>query len=89
MPDLGGSTANAKRKKYTAYRRKLYHDVIYAGLESVRDAQEKGGFKFEFKGEMTVFYPAIACVVNDNPEGQLLSLVYGHAKAKFPCRMCK
>lgn len=89
MPDLGGSQVNSKRKKYTAYKRKLYHDVIYAGLASVRKAQSKGGFKVEFRGDIVTFYPVIACVVNDNPEGQLLSLVYGHAKANYPCRMCE
>lgn len=37
---------------------------------------------------LEVFYPVICCVINDNPEGQLLALVYNSAKAKFPCRTC-
>lgn len=89
MPSLGGSVANTKRVHYTAYKRKLYHDVLHAGLAPVRLAQRRGGFKFLFRGRMQVFYPVICLVVNDNPEGQLLSLVYGSAQAKLPCRMCK
>ena len=33
--------------------------------------------------------PALCVIINDNPEGQLLSLVYDSAKAKQPCRMCR
>ena len=89
MPSLGGSTANTKRSKYKAYKRKLYHDFIRQGLASVRDAQRRKGFKCTYKGHNQLFYPVICVVVNDNPEGQLLALVYGSANAQFPCRMCK
>ena len=30
----------------------------------------------------------ICAIVNDNPEGQLLSLVYNSAMSKYPCRTC-
>ena len=33
--------------------------------------------------------PALCILVNDNPEGKLMALMYNSAKAKCPCRMCK
>ena len=41
-----------------------------------------------FVVRMQLFWPVVAFVIQDNPEGQALAGVYGHANAKFPCRMC-
>lgn len=32
--------------------------------------------------------PALCILVNDNPEGQLMALMYNSAKSACPCRMC-
>ena len=34
------------------------------------------------------FMPVICAIVNDNPEGQLLTLTYDSAKTSRPCRSC-
>ena len=54
MPDLGGSSKHREKPNYRAYKRKLYHDVIYAMLESVREAQANGGFECFFQGKFTI-----------------------------------
>ena len=36
----------------------------------------------------TLFMPALCILVNDNPEGQLMALMYNSAKSACPCRMC-
>jgi len=38
--------------------------------------------------EDELFWPVIALVVNDNPEGHRLTGVFGSDKTSFPCRMC-
>lgn len=40
-------------------------------------------------GEPQLFWPGLAIVVNDNPEGQRLAGIYDSMEAKHPCRMCR
>ena len=43
---------------------------------------------FVFPTRMKLFYPIVACVVNDNPEGQLMALVFNSALSNYGCTMC-
>jgi len=87
--DLGGSQDQRQRKAYGDYKRKLTHDLLYEILGPVRDAQARGGFKFECDGEVKVGFPVMCLFVCDTPERQLLSGVFAVVNAKHPCSMCE
>lgn len=110
MPEIEAPQQVKKKKSFKAFKRKLYHEVVYEILRSVRQAQKSGGFRAMWRGRCALssliflplsgclglfsnqslhrFMPFLCLIVNDNPEGQLLALVYNSAKAKFPCRCC-
>lgn len=88
MPLLQASKHMKKKKAFKNFKRDLYHKVWYKMLSPVRKAQRAGGFRASWGGKIRLFYPVICIVVNDNPEGQLLTLVYHSSMAKFPCRTC-
>jgi hypothetical protein len=87
--DLGGSSDQKGKSKYKQYKRKLTQDLIYEILRPVREAQARGGIRFEHDGAVVHAYPVLALVISDTPQRQSLAAVYGSAAAQFPCSMCK
>lgn len=87
--DLGGSKDQKGKARYRQYKRKLTQDLIYEILRPVREAQARGGIRFEHDGAIVHAYPVLALVISDTPQRQSLAAVYGSAAAQFPCSMCR
>ena len=85
MPDMKGTAAQKKQKKYSAYKRSIYHKVLARIMESVKRAQQNYGCTLEMPWGLDDFMPYPVLIINDNPEGHLLTLVYDSAKACHPC----
>ena len=89
IPELTAPESSRKREAYKRFSRRLYHLTWEAVLRSVRSAQEEGGFKQMFGGVEKVFFPVVAAVVNDNPEGQKAAGIMNSPKGAEPCRVCR
>ena len=89
MPTLVGTEKCGKTAAFRAFKNVLYHGALYDALAPAREAQQRGGVIMSLCGVLFKFMPYVVLVVNDNPEGNLLSNVKGSAKTALPCRICK
>lgn len=89
MPTLVGTEKDGKTAAFKSFKNVLYHGALYDALAPVREAQQRGGVIMSLCGVLFKFMPYVVLVVNDNPEGNLLSNVKDSATTALPCRMCK
>ena len=89
MPEVTTTKEENDKEKFREYKRKIYHQVWYNLLESVRESQKQGGFLAKDPdGCRQKFMPYVCILINDNPEGHLMTGVKSVGTHR-PCRMCK
>ena len=81
FPEMKADEKLRGKKTFVDARRQVYHDAWGICLKDLVDVQKKGGFWF--RG--TLYYPVLAIIANDTPEGMLINLV---KLGGWACRTC-
>jgi hypothetical protein len=90
MPALRGTKKQRENNMYKRTAAHVYHTAFAEILKSVAEMQKKGGGVFRIHGESKprLLYPVVALVVQDLPEGHLLTGTYDSGNTPRPCISC-
>ena len=81
FPEMKADEKLRGKKTFVDVRRQVYHDAWGICLKDLVDVQKKGGFWFQG----TLYYPVLAIIANDTPEGMFINLV---KLGGWACRTC-
>jgi hypothetical protein len=90
MPGLQGTKSQRKKELYKQAAAHVYHTSFAEILKSVVDMQKQGGGVFRIYGESEprLLMPLVAIIIQDLPEGHLLTATKDSGNTPRPCISC-